>query len=191
MLCSTDLPHAGDIDTQRQALLAEALGQLHQALDALASDSAACSAQHCDALLLGDLVKSLHRQRLAWPRPERPFPGVSFASLVEAVHTAASRNMAPDPSPATGIGWWSSDGTGGISQDAEKRVAAAAAWARVGGTLPVTPDASPEPVFRSGVFDNVHECAATKVAGRLDGLGRLGNGVAGLELESSMGYQRY
>jgi hypothetical protein len=68
-------------------------------------------------------------------------------------------------------------------------------WGVVGGIFPVTPAASPEPVYRNGNgggprFEG-HVCGAERVVERLEGLARLVDGVEGLVLEGSLGYRVY
>ncbi|KAK4233199.1 hypothetical protein C8A03DRAFT_39115 [Achaetomium macrosporum] len=177
------------IDEQRQTLLAQALPLLRQTLDDLTSESVPCTIHNCDALLLGELIKALHKQRVlpvVWPpspppKGKQPFPGISFAALVEAVrdgmrliyqaHTLGpweetSRKAAPPTQNALGI--------------ATDR-------------LPATPAASPEPVEvdRRGRYPLVHDCDARDAVWRLDGLKGLEDGVQGLELESGLGYRLY
>lgn len=172
---------------------------LHQALDDLTSGAAgaACPTRHCDSLLLGDLVKSLHRRRLVWPQPARPFAGVSFASVVEAAaggldllrqgRHGGREEVEPAWGPVV-------NGVGGgvVAAGKEEAWKPAAGWGRVGGDFPATPDASPEPpVFRNVALDDLHDCAARRVVARLDGLERLRDGVQGLQLASALGYQLY
>ncbi|KAL2022072.1 hypothetical protein VTK56DRAFT_6116 [Thermocarpiscus australiensis] len=170
------------IDAQRQSLVDQALTTLHQSLDGLAAGAATCPS-YCDSTLLGELIKALHRHRLVWPRPPKPFPGISFESIIEAVFDGLSfvRQGAQADFVSRG------EDTSRVTVKSSVRPG----WGKVGGEFPVTPDASPEPVVcRSGAFD-VHECGALRVVSRLDGLEALGDGVAGLELESKLGYQLY
>jgi len=81
------------IDGSRQALLSRTLATLYQSLEELASGGlkpASCShhgTHDCgDSLLLGELVKSLHRQHISlWQKPSAPFTGLSYASVAEGV----------------------------------------------------------------------------------------------------------
>ncbi|KAK4154676.1 hypothetical protein C8A00DRAFT_42559 [Chaetomidium leptoderma] len=175
------------IDTQRQTLVNQTLTHLHQTLDTLTSGTVACPTHHCDSLLLGELIKSLHKHRLVWPRPAKPFPGLGFASIVAGVAGGVSVHLQDQQQPhhhrqevePCSSGGGSGGGTPG--------------WGVVGGVFPITPAASPEPVYRggSGRFGDGYECEARRVVARLGGLGRLEEGVQGLVLESGLGYRVY
>lgn len=198
-LLSPKLPHpkssltrpAEHIDTQRQLLLSKALTQIHNALDELTSGStvAPCATHHCDALLLGELVKSLSRQRLVWPRPAKPFAGISFASVVDGVIGGLTLLQAQRRRDREEVEPWYMKGAGanGHGEGNGANGARKLGWGVVGGVFPITPAASPEPVFRN----RGHECDARRVVARLEGLERLEQGVEGLVLESGLGYQRY
>lgn len=71
----------------------------------------------------------------------------------------------------------------------KEKPAARPAWGVVGGTFPLTPEASPEPSFIDDEFEV--EYGNTAVVERLEKLERLGEEVEGLELESGLGYQLY
>ncbi|SPQ17636.1 a4f1a270-10ac-4419-9b55-8945e28df65c [Thermothielavioides terrestris] len=227
------------IDANRQTLLTRALSLVHSTVDDLltttptptattATSSSAgvapCPTHHCDALLLGELTRSLHRHGLLWPRPARPFAGLSFAAVVDGARGGAAlaeqrrlrlqqqtrqeggrlaghyqkgakggvveEEVEVEPWHRNGNGYGNVNGHAVNEQEGVKKTSG---WGAVGGGLPVTPVASPEPVYRSarGVFEQVHECDATRVVARLDELGKLADEVDGLVLESSLGYQRY
>ncbi|KAK4119561.1 hypothetical protein N657DRAFT_684358 [Parathielavia appendiculata] len=215
------------IESQRHNLLTTALSRLHQTLDDLMTPSSpsSCPAPHnCDSLLLGELIKSLQGQhRLVWPRPAKPFAGISFATTVlesvhagmrlhrqrreqevserereftssnatkrevepwymRGVHTAAGQQQQGPVTPGSPLGVGIGPGVKPPS------------WGVVGGRFPVTPAASPEPVYRStsGVGRaEGHECGVERVVQRLEGLGRLADEVDGLVLEGSLGYRVY
>ncbi|OAA61780.1 glutathione s-transferase [Niveomyces insectorum RCEF 264] len=86
-----------DVDAQRQAVIAQALDLLQAAVDQLvaASDESEdargggvtnTSDTNTDAFLLGTLLRTLHRNRLFWPRPNAPYVGVSVAAITRAAH---------------------------------------------------------------------------------------------------------
>lgn len=50
----------------------------------LCDDGAGCSFA-CRNALLGALVRQMRSKQLLWPRPSKPFPGLSFASLAADV----------------------------------------------------------------------------------------------------------
>ncbi|GAB1309865.1 BTB domain-containing protein [Madurella fahalii] len=170
------------IDAQRQELVNQALTTLHQALDDLTSNTAPCTKHHCDSLLLGELIKSLHKHRLVWPRPSRPFHGVGFATILESAASGVSLHHQRWRGPV--VEPWGSEGAVNGAKQGVQPV-----WA-FGSTMPITPGASPEPVLRNGGFE-LHGCGARKAISRLDELEGLEDGVLGLELESSLGYQLY
>lgn len=180
------------IDTERQAVVASALAIVNGALDRLTAGTATCGKFHCDSFLLGELIKTLTRNQLVWPRPEKPFIGVSFTKIVTAVEgifQSQSRGLAAHR--AGGSLWTSeSNGVNGVREKQHQltngRGPAKGIWE------PITPEASPEPVARNGggYFDT-HLCDARKVVGKLDDLDALEDGVKGLELEGSLGYRNY
>ncbi|KAK3309386.1 uncharacterized protein B0T15DRAFT_405605 [Chaetomium strumarium] len=189
------------IDEQRQTLLAQAITILHQTLDDLSSNSVPCAAQNCDALLLGELIKALQKQRLlpvVWPslppppsgkdKPSFFFPGVSFAVLVDAVRDGI-RLIYEEPH---GLGPCEKKKKGSDNEN----VAAPSHQLNVLGIsserLPATPAASPEPVEVDRFPPPLaHECDARTAVWRLDGLKDLGEGVQGLVLVSGLGYRLY
>lgn len=148
-----------------------ALEVVHDAVDALQSDRTPC-AQGCDTFLLGALIKTLQQQNLVWPRPLRPFPGVSFAQIRDAVSQAQAR-------VAQFVPGLSLNGSG-IDQKSLKRKSPNA---RPGQAL--TPESSPE----AGATLGAHECdTRSDLAERLH---KLEGEVDGLELESKLGYYLY
>ncbi|KAK1752725.1 hypothetical protein QBC47DRAFT_454071 [Echria macrotheca] len=167
-----------NIDTQRQALVAKSVTILHDTLDGLTSGAAVCPKYHCDSFLLGELVKTLHKSHLVWPRPTKPFVGVSHAAIAEAVNASAEFRWIE----ADGTDLWGApvNGTKVVSRKRKSPV-----------QQPITPESSPEPASRkSGGFDS-HVCDARKLVGRVADLEKLEEGVTGLDLESNLGYQLY
>lgn len=149
----------------------KALDVAHSAIDALQDDKLACS-QGCDTFVLGALIKSLRRTSLAWPRPVKPFPGVSFAQVVESVSHAQAQVIQFVPGLSLN--------EPGINQLSRKRKSPNA---KPGQAL--TPDSSPE--ARATI--DIHDCDARRIlAGTL---GDLEKAVEGLELESRFGYYLY
>lgn len=146
---------------------------VNDTIDALQEDKASC-ALGCDTFLLGALIKTLSRRKLVWPRPARPFVGVSFVEIVEAVRGAQAQvaRLAP-----------------GLLLDdpvrAQKTRKSRSHNAQPGHAL--TPESSPE--AGAALDGREHECA-----GRTDlteRLGELGAAVEGLELESKLGFCLY
>ncbi|KAK4223583.1 hypothetical protein QBC38DRAFT_45785 [Podospora fimiseda] len=175
-----------DIDTQRQALVSEAITILHNTLDKLTSGSADCTKYHCDSFLLGELIKTLRTSRLVWPRPEKPFNGFSFQAIVRAVSAtfqSQGRGLAVNGD------LWSYPGVTNGSRD-KLNGNNSNGRSRVGGKGPITPEASPEPVARGGYFET-HSCEARKLVWRLDDLDALEDKVEGLDLEGTLGYRNY
>ncbi|KAJ4391072.1 hypothetical protein N0V93_004686 [Gnomoniopsis smithogilvyi] len=160
-----------EIDVQRQQLVRKALEVVHNTVDILQEDKLPCS-QGCDTFILGALIKTLHRANLAWPRPSKPFPGVSFAHIVESVNQAQAQ-------VAQFVPGLSLNGSG-FTQISRKRKSPNA---KPGHAL--TPDSSPE--ARATV--DPHQCAARK--NLAENLGELGVEVQGLALESKLGYYLY
>ncbi|KAK4446455.1 hypothetical protein QBC34DRAFT_411719 [Podospora aff. communis PSN243] len=170
-----------DIDTQRQALVSKSLNVLHSTLGELASGKASCSKFSCDSFLLGELVKTLHRNKVApWPRPEKPFLGASHAAIVEAINSSAQFQWR-NAEPARDLWRAPVNGTEKIPHRKRKSP----------NQQPITPESSPEPAARSGSSFDTHVCDARKLVGRFDELDGLEDGIVGLELESSLGFQRY
>ena len=171
----------GDIDSQRQALISKSLAILHDTLDDLASGKASCSKFHCDSFLLGELVKTFHKNGLAlWPRPKKPYLGASHAAIVEAVNSSAQFQWR-NTGPVTDL--WGAPVNGIEKASSRKR--------KSPSQQPITPESSPEPVARSGSNFDTHTCDAKKLVGRFDELDTLEDGIVGLDLESSRGFQRY
>ncbi|KAK4184948.1 hypothetical protein QBC35DRAFT_504859 [Podospora australis] len=180
------------IDAQRQAVVSSALTLVNQTLDQLTAGTASCNKYHCDSFLLGELVKSLTKNRLLWPRPEKPFIGTSFTTIVTAVEgtfQSQSRGLAAHRG---GGSLWTSASENGINGVKEKLLPNGRAKGGNGIWEPITPEASPEPVARNGggYFDT-HQCDARKLVGKLDELDALEDGVKGLALEGSLGYRNY
>ncbi|KAK4672144.1 hypothetical protein QC763_100340 [Podospora pseudopauciseta] len=175
------------IDEQRQLLVSSAIEIVTSTLEKLVAGKAGCNKYHCDSFLLGELVKALTKSKLVWPRPERPFAGISFlfvVSAVEGVFTSPSHSRG---SAVCGDLWnvcngvaAKPNGNGYVNGNGR------------GGRGPLTPEASPEPVLRNGggYFDT-HECDARKSVARLDELDALEDAVRGLDLEGALGYRNY
>ncbi|KAH6651354.1 hypothetical protein F5144DRAFT_589589 [Chaetomium tenue] len=172
-----------------------------------------------NAQLLGELIQALHPHRLVWPRPAAPFPGVGFTAVAAAVEgglggyrrrererereRAEKVRLQVEVEPwymkkggstssvrgGAGDGLWSGGAEG-----------ARPGWGVVGGIqLPITPAASPEPVFAAGgrgfeggvgKGDGDGGEAGRVVLG-LEGLARFGDEVEGLVLEGRLGYLLY
>ncbi|KAK0630339.1 hypothetical protein B0T17DRAFT_218987 [Bombardia bombarda] len=168
------------IDAQRQELVSKALDAVHSTLDALMLEDGVnvCAETQCDTLLLGKLIRVLHKTRV-WPRPAKPFTGVSFATIAKsvngggglrldslAIHTSAATNRAQKLKKIDEAKWK----TNGVNGHADESAP------HVNGT---------------GAALEVHDCHARRLVAHLGELGGLEDGVAGLELESSLGYQVY
>lgn len=149
----------------------KSLEVIHSAVDALQDDKLSCS-QGCDTFILGALIKSLRKASLVWPRPLRPFPGVSFVQVVEAINHAQVQ-------VAQFVPGLSLNGSG-INQLSRKRKSPNA---KPGQAL--TPDSSPE---ARATYD-AHDCDARR--NLAEELGGLEEEVQGLELESKLGYYLY
>ncbi|KAL1895894.1 hypothetical protein Sste5346_004991 [Sporothrix stenoceras] len=85
---------AHDIDAQRQEVIGQALDILETAVDKLVhgglSEDEEITADgevtNSDTFLLGALLRTLHRNKLFWPRPAAPYAGVSIAAISRAAH---------------------------------------------------------------------------------------------------------
>ncbi|CAK7199308.1 hypothetical protein SEUCBS139899_001984 [Sporothrix eucalyptigena] len=85
---------AHDIDVQRQEVIGQALDILEGAVNKLVEGSlehgedidAAGEVTNSDTFLLGALLRTLHRNKLFWPRPAAPYAGVSIAAISRAAH---------------------------------------------------------------------------------------------------------
>ncbi|KAH8783391.1 hypothetical protein F5883DRAFT_538633 [Diaporthe sp. PMI_573] len=161
-----------EIDSQRQQLVRQALDIVYETVDALQEDERPCS-RGCDTFLLGTLVKSLRRHKLMWPRPSKPFIGVSFVGISQAVGEAGSQLAQLVP----GL---SLNGAANVKEISRKRKTPNAEPKQA-----LTPDSSPE---LRATFD-AHDCGVK--GGLAEKLDELEAGVAGLELESKLGYLLY
>ncbi|KAL2278435.1 hypothetical protein FJTKL_14370 [Diaporthe vaccinii] len=163
---------AGEIDSQRQQLVRQALDVIYETVDALQEDEAPCS-RGCDTFLLGALVKSLRRHKLMWPRPVKPFIGVSFVGISQSVGEAGSQLAQLVP----GL---SLNGAASVREISRKRKTPNAEPKQT-----LTPDSSPE---LRATFD-AHDCGVR--GGLAEKLDELEAGVKGLDLESKLGYLLY
>ena len=174
----------GDIDLQRQSLVSTSLTTLHGALETLATTTPSCPKYHCDSFLLGELIKTLTKARLFWPRPEKPFAGISHTAIVDAVVSTAQFQWRSPEVVKTGGGTdlWGNP----IGKTPPKRTT-------IQPHQQITPESSPEPVVRvaSGNNFETHACEARKLVAGLEGLDALAEGVRGLTLASGSGYQLY
>ena len=162
----------GEIDSQRQQLVRQALDVIYETVDALQEDEKPCP-RGCDTFLLGSLVKSLRRHNLMWPRPSKPFIGVSFVGISQSVGEAGSQLAQLVP----GL---SLNGAGNVREISKKRKTPNAEPKQT-----LTPDSSPE---LRATFDS-HDCGVS--GGLAEKLEDLQAGVTGLELESKLGYLLY
>ncbi|KAK4209426.1 hypothetical protein QBC37DRAFT_378051 [Rhypophila decipiens] len=183
------------IDAQRQEIVGKSLHIIHSAVQDLLNETASkCDTHLCDNFLLGDLIKTLHRSghTSIWPEPAKPFTGASYAGIVKAI---GGTSIQLDRF-RLGASLWDNSAarkTNGVIANRKRKSPNA------GVGKPITPDSSPEPVSRTGLngtsglprIDNGHDCAARRVFARLDGIEDLEDGVKGLNLESSLGYQLY
>ena len=175
----TWLSFPGDIDAQRQALLSQTLDILHSTLDELTLGNLACSKYNCDTYLLGELIKTLHKPRLVWPRPAKPFVGVSHSAVVDAVNSSAEFRPR-ETVPVVGL-WGTPVNVTKLPNRKRKSPV----------EQPITPESSPEPAPRSRSSLDSHVCDARKLVRRLEGLDGLEEGIVGLELESERGFKLY
>ncbi|KAL2125520.1 hypothetical protein VTJ04DRAFT_1885 [Mycothermus thermophilus] len=186
------------IDSARQSLLTQAFARIHTAVDDLTSGLPACPSQHCDSLLLGELTRSLQPRGLLWPRPAKPYAGVSFAAVTRSVDAGIRlivrrRDEAEDRArrrrEAEQPPWFMRKKSSGSITPAVRVPGppGVVAW-------PLTPAASPDPTVKDGWggpdFSD-HDCDAGRVVDQLRGLKGLVNDVQGLSLESRLGYQAY
>ncbi|KAL2157123.1 hypothetical protein VTH06DRAFT_6411 [Thermothelomyces fergusii] len=142
---------------------------------------------------------------LIWPRPTRPFPGISFTAVVGRVdrglgayrwavevreEAERQRRQPVEVDP-----WYMMKKGGGPGTATPGRPG----WGVVSERLPVTPAASPEPVYANprpepggdGREQHPHQCAISSVVATLGELQRLGDEVEGLNLEGRLGYLQY
>lgn len=156
-------------------MVRQALVFVNDTIDALQEDESACPLG-CDTFLLGALVKTLRRHKLIWPRPPKPFTGISFVGVAESVEQAQVQmsQLAPGlllttPTHIQNLGKRK-------SPNAKPRQAL---------TPESTPDASP--VARAS--PDTHECDAT--TDLTERLGGLEADFDGLPLESKLGFCLY
>lgn len=186
-------PKTGEIESRRQQAISAALDAVHGALGALQQDETgtlSCSLG-CDTFLLGSLVKSLRRARLGFPRPARPWPGVSLLDVSRAVGQAqdALARQLVHLGPSWGLLGAPTVAPAATTVTGKRKTPNAQP---VGpSSLLLTPESSPEPERAAGGgFRDVHTCEARDgyVGARLEELER---GVEGLDLESKLGYYLY
>ncbi|CAK7210758.1 hypothetical protein SBRCBS47491_000887 [Sporothrix bragantina] len=79
---------AHDIDAQRQEAVSKALDVVEGAVDTLLANS---EDNNADALLLGTLLRTLHKHKAVWPRPAAPYAGVSIAGIASAAHDVQTK----------------------------------------------------------------------------------------------------
>lgn len=219
-LTLTPPPLPENINTTRITLLNRTLAHLHNTLDTLASSpsSPSATAAAADAQLLGELIQALHPLRLIWPRPAAPFPAVGFTAVADAVEgglagyrrreraererkrAAAALRVEMEP-------WYMKKSTAGSASKGlwggDANGEAPRGWGVIGGIqLPITPAASPEPVYAGargfegrgeggGVDGDGDDSEAKRVVAGLEGLARFGDEVEGLVLEGRLGYLLY
>lgn len=177
----------GEIESRRQQALSTVLEQVHTALDALQQDENPC-ALGCDTFLLGALVKSLRRAKLAVPSPaqKKPSQGVRVVNVSRAVHEAQdvlTRQFLVGSSFGSAA-WGLGIGAGGRKRKTPN------AQPVVSRDALLTPESSPEPERASSGFRDVHTCQARR-GDLLERLEELERGVEGLDLESKLGYYLY
>ncbi len=159
---------------------------LHTALDDLTDGKATCHKYHCDSFLLGELIKTLHKTQAVWPRPAKPFVGISHAGIVAAVNGSVQLQWrAGKAEREEGVDLWGVKVNGTTTGEKVNRKR------KTPAQQPITPESSPEPVSRSVSSFETHQCDARKLVGGLDKLDGLEDVIVGLELESSLGYRLY
>jgi hypothetical protein len=77
------------IDRRRQALIHPVIGNLHSLVADLRDGETSCSFE-CESILLGALMKQMHRESLLWPRPSKPFLGFSFVEIAQTIRSLQS-----------------------------------------------------------------------------------------------------
>ncbi|KAK3341944.1 hypothetical protein B0T25DRAFT_586023 [Lasiosphaeria hispida] len=176
-----------DIDAQRQELVGKSLTLVHGTLDNLTDSSVVCSRFHCDSFLLGQLIKTLRKSGVVWPRPAKPFAGVSHVDIADTVNSNVQfrwRNSSGNSESGIGIWGVAVNGNGAsVKASSRKRKSPV--------QQPITPGSSPEPTQRPGITFETHVCDAKKLVTHFDELDVLEDGVKGLDLQSSLGYQLY
>lgn len=155
-------------------MVRKALDIVHGAVDAMQEDRLQCP-QGCDTFILGALIKTLHRANLVWPRPSKPFAGISFTQIVEAVRQAQAQ-VAQFIIPGLSLN------ESRTSQHTSRKHKSPNAHPE---QQALTPDSSPEALAAS----DVHECDAQ--SNLAEKLRELEAEVEGLELESKLGYYLY
>ncbi|KAK0719289.1 hypothetical protein B0H67DRAFT_532932 [Lasiosphaeris hirsuta] len=176
-----------DIDAQRQELVSKSLTLVHGTLDRLTDSKVVCSKFYCDSFLLGQLMKTLRKSGVVWPRPAKPFAGVSHAEIADTVNSNVQFQWRSNSgSNGSGIGIW------GVAVNGNGASVKASSRKRKSPVQqPITPESSPEPTQRPGNTFETHVCDAKKLVANFDELDVLEDGVKGLDLQSSLGYQLY
>lgn len=170
------------IDDRRQELVAKSLDAVHGVLDSLSDGTATCDASHCDSLLLGKLVKTLSKTGILWPRPSKPFAGVSYTAIIDAVGKLSQQQEASTQAPQAinGINGTAKAHVNGVNGTNGVHVNG------VNGTHKVpTKDLKGlggKTHTNSGYA--VHECGATRLVAGFGQLSILADEVEGVELET-------
>ncbi|KAH8886461.1 hypothetical protein GQ53DRAFT_750706 [Thozetella sp. PMI_491] len=155
------------IDSERQQVVGRSLNALAEVVEDLRTGKESYASGY-DAFLLGSLFK--HPSRLLWPQPARPFPGISYSTIrqtIDEVQESTARLLAARSAPSLSL--------------AKKRKVPHFP------ETPPSPESSPEPVSRHGLFephDTIPDIFGAALA-------KLGEEIKGLELESSLGYYLY
>ncbi|KAH8625721.1 hypothetical protein IG631_19600 [Alternaria alternata] len=92
---------ADEIDTTRYQAIDFVVEALHERLERYRSIDYLCPSSdyysfECGSFLLGNMMKELIRLNLYQPRPEIPFPNLSFNDLCERVRGIRSAHWAPE-----------------------------------------------------------------------------------------------
>jgi hypothetical protein len=89
------LHSVGELDSKRYQAIESVIEGLHQHLEMYRRDDYVCSrdsqmSSQCGSFLLGGLMRELSRLGFYQPRPEIPFPGLSFIALCGQVRAMRS-----------------------------------------------------------------------------------------------------
>lgn len=154
------------IDNQRQELLGRITASLNNLIDRLRDDDTPCSFE-CNSILLGALIKQMHKNRLFHPQPSKPYIGLSVSKTIRAVRTFQSPLWFSDRSPRP----CREDGKTGIKTK-KMRVENKGPYS---GISMVMPEPEPKP----------HGCEFHALLLDLDSFE---DGIKGLDLGSDLGY---
>ncbi|KAK0624293.1 hypothetical protein B0T14DRAFT_429010 [Immersiella caudata] len=169
------------IDVRRQELVARSLSTVYGILDSLSGGAATCDESHCDSLLLGTLIKLLSKKGILWPRPAKPFTGVSYTAIIDDMARLSQHLGGRAAKAVNGVNGTTKhhangtngvhvNGVNGVHKPLTKTSKGQGGEVHLSGTHPGKPA--------------VHHCGAMRLVAGFGQLDALADEVEGVELET-------